>query len=101
MSEQQILNFLGIAKRARQTISGQELVLKAIKSGRANFVFLASDTSANAQQVLIKALNKKSIPFDLSFSQIELSQAIGQATKSIAVTDKGFAQRFQELVQNN
>lgn len=101
MTQQRILNFLGLAKRARKIVTGQELVLKAVKNGQVYFVFLATDTGAVAQKSFQTTLKKRQIPFDQTFSQIQLSQAIGQATKAIAITDRGFAQRFQELITNN
>ena len=45
--EQQITQLLGLATRARKTISGEELVVKEIRSKKAKLVLLASDASQN------------------------------------------------------
>ncbi|UQS83498.1 L7Ae/L30e/S12e/Gadd45 family ribosomal protein [Bombilactobacillus thymidiniphilus] len=100
MNEQKILNFLGIAQRANQIISGQELVLKAIKKQHAKFVFIASDTGNVAQKDFLLALERQQIAYTDYFSQIQLSSAIGRSTKSIAIMDIGFAQRFRELIND-
>ena len=42
-SEQQILNLLGLARRARQITAGEGLVLKSIRNHQAKLVFLATD----------------------------------------------------------
>ena len=39
--EQQILHLLGLATRARKTISGEELVVKEIRSQKAKLVILS------------------------------------------------------------
>ena len=40
-NKEQVLNLLGIARRARQLQSGEEIVLKNIQNKKAKFVFLA------------------------------------------------------------
>ncbi|WP_179193713.1 ribosomal L7Ae/L30e/S12e/Gadd45 family protein, partial [Bacillus sp. S1-R5C1-FB] len=40
-------SFLGLAHRARKIISGEELVLKAVRSGKAKLVLLSEDASVN------------------------------------------------------
>ena len=47
MTNPALLQLLGLAARARKTISGEELVIKEIRNGKAKLVFLASDASAN------------------------------------------------------
>lgn len=50
MTNPALLQLLGLAARARKTISGEELVVKEIRSGKAKLVFLASDASANTSK---------------------------------------------------
>lgn len=53
-NKEQVLNLLGIARRARQLQSGEEIVLKNIQTKKAKFVFLASDAGkASAKRLLI------------------------------------------------
>ena len=47
MTNQAVLQMLGLAARARKVISGEELVVKEIRHGNAKLVLLASDASAN------------------------------------------------------
>ncbi|MBA1435026.1 L7Ae/L30e/S12e/Gadd45 family ribosomal protein [Bombilactobacillus bombi] len=101
MNKQAVLNLLGLAFRAQRVTSGQQLVVQAIRKQEAQFVFLAQDLSPASSKELTFELQKRQIPFTNSFSQAELSQAIGRLRKVIAVTDPGFAQRFKELTSIN
>lgn len=38
---------MGLAKRAKKTITGEDLVTKAIQNGQAKLVILANDASSN------------------------------------------------------
>ena len=55
--EEQISNLLGLATRARKTITGEELVVKEIRSQKAKLVVLSNDASKNTA----KKINDKSI----------------------------------------
>ena len=96
--KQQLLNLIGLAKRARKTVTGEDLVKKAIQNGQARLVLLASDGSAN----LIKKMTDKSSYYEVTvcqmFSEMELSHAIGQNRKVIAVVDGGFAKKMESLM---
>ncbi|MER2071649.1 MAG: ribosomal L7Ae/L30e/S12e/Gadd45 family protein, partial [Psychrobacillus sp.] len=59
--EQQITQLLGLATRARKTISGEELVVKEIRSKKAKLVILANDASHNTA----KKLNDKCASFNV------------------------------------
>lgn len=47
MSNERWASLLGLANRARKVISGEELTVKEIRSGRAKLVLLAEDASEN------------------------------------------------------
>ena len=49
-NKEQVLNLLGIARRARQLQSGEEIVLKNIQTKKAKFVFLASDAGKDIEK---------------------------------------------------
>lgn len=94
------MNLLGLAFRANKVVTGQEFVVNAIKSHQAKFVFLASDTSLRTLTELKSIIKKNEINYTDRFTQSELSNAIGRNRKTIAITDKGFAGRFNELIDN-
>ncbi|WEV61031.1 YlxQ-related RNA-binding protein [Streptococcaceae bacterium ESL0729] len=94
-----VLNLLGLAKRAGKLTSGEDLVVKSIQNGKAKLVFLGHDASKN----LIKKITDKTSYYEVSmtdiFSTLELSQAVGEPRKVIAVTDRGFAKKMGELME--
>jgi ribosomal protein L7Ae-like RNA K-turn-binding protein len=98
-NKQKALNLLGLAKRAGKIITGEELVVKSIQNGKANLVILANDASSN----LIKKITDKSTFYEVSVSQHftvnELSQAIGQNRKVVALADSGFAKKMESLME--
>ena len=47
MSKEQILNFLGLAMRARKVKSGESVLLTEIKENNIKLVIMASDASEN------------------------------------------------------
>lgn len=51
--EEQISNLLGLATRARKTITGEELVVKEIRSKKAKLVVLSNDASKNTAKKLM------------------------------------------------
>lgn len=96
-SNQQILNLLGIAQRARQLTSGEGIVLKNIQTNKAKFVFLAKDAGAASAKKFIDKCNFYHVPYDQRFTKAQLSQATGQARTVFGVMQSGFARKFEEL----
>jgi Ribosomal protein HS6-type (S12/L30/L7a) len=99
MNKEKTLNLLGLARRANKTTTGEGLVVKSIQNKKAKFVFLANDASNN----LIKKITDKTNYYKISMTDIfttaELSQAIGEPRKVIAVEDAGFAKKMGELME--
>lgn len=64
MSEQpdRLLQLLGICMRARQLVSGEEQVLKAIQQQKAKLVFIGSDISQLTQKKLTDKSHFYEIP---------------------------------------
>ncbi len=97
--KQQVLNLLGLAQRAGRLISGEELVVDAIRKGQAKLVFLAQDAGPN----LIKKITDKSKTYQVevvtAFSTLELSIAVGKSRKVLAVTDAGFTKKMRSIME--
>lgn len=48
--EQQLLNLLGLAQRAGQLVTGEPMVLAAIKAGNIRFLWVANDMGASSKR---------------------------------------------------
>ena len=99
MNENQWASLLGLANRARKIISGEELSLKEIRSGKAKLVLLSKDASANT----VKKITDKCRSYDVPFRMIEnrevLGHAIGkEARVVVAILDGGFAKKLLTLL---
>ncbi|MFD0049350.1 YlxQ family RNA-binding protein [Actinomycetes bacterium NPDC127524] len=99
MKQQQWMSLLGLANRARKLISGEELVVKEIRSGGAKLILLAADASLNTE----KKISDKCIHYQVPLKRVEnrslLGQAIGkEARVAVAVLDEGFARKLQTLL---
>ena len=72
-NKEQVLNLLGIARRARQLQSGEEIVLKNIQTKKAKFVFLASDAGKASAKKITDKSKFYGIPFSTDFTREQLS----------------------------
>ena len=101
MSNDRLLNFLGICKRAGALLSGAETVTKAVNENKALLVLYASDTSQNSLKDVLKAAGEHGVPaYELPRTKEELSFALGKHCGIVCTTDKGFAQKISDLIMN-
>ena len=85
------LSNLGLCKRAGGLITGEELVIEGIRSGKVFLVFLAKDAGENAKKQIKDKSKFYNVEVNESFTTDELSNAIGQANrKVIGITVKNF-----------
>ncbi|MCI1974955.1 MAG: ribosomal L7Ae/L30e/S12e/Gadd45 family protein [Limosilactobacillus sp.] len=100
-NQQSVLNLLGLARRAKQTQSGEGSVLKSIQTGKAQFVFLAKDAGSATTKKFTDKCVFYHVPQCSLFTKQQLSQATGQSRTIICVTQSGFARKFEELLAMN
>ncbi|RAL26332.1 YlxQ family RNA-binding protein [Thermoflavimicrobium daqui] len=95
-----LLNTLGLAMRAGKIISGEDLVIREIRSKKAKIVILATDTARNTEKKISDKCQFYQVPMIRFGTRQELGNAIGKTERVvIAVTDFGFAKMIQQLVQ--
>lgn len=99
MDKEKILNLLGLAMRAGKLVTGEELTIGDIRSGKAKFVLVAADASENTRKKIKDKCSYYKVPCDESFLQAELSHAIGKTRMVIGINDQGFAKKFKELIK--
>lgn len=99
-NNEKALNMLGMATRAGKIITGEGLVLQAVRSQKVKLVFVANDASDNTRKKLTDKCSYYAIPCTMEFSQMEISQAIGRNRMICGVSDAGFAKKMKELLSN-
>jgi len=78
--------------RAGKLASGEEIVLKAIRSGDAKLVLLAGDASDNTKKKVSDKCESYGVELLIGYTRFELGGAVGKPERVLfAVTDKGFA----------
>ena len=97
--QQQVLNLLGLAQRAGRLISGEELVVDAIRKGQAKLVFLAQDAGPNLTKKITDKSKTYQVEVVTAFSTLELSIAVGKSRKVLTVTDAGFTKKMRSIME--
>jgi ribosomal protein L7Ae-like RNA K-turn-binding protein len=99
MKQNQWMSLLGLANRARKIISGEELTVKQIQSGKAYLILLSADASANTTKKITDKCNSYEVPYKMVENRHLLGQAIGkEARVVVAVLDDGFAKKMVTLL---
>ncbi|MGT2803020.1 YlxQ-related RNA-binding protein [Streptococcus henryi] len=91
-------NMIGLAQRAGKVISGEELVVKAIQTGKAQLIFLANDAGPNVTKKITDKSNYYKVEVSTVFNALELSAALGKPRKVVAVADAGFSKKMRTLM---
>lgn len=86
-----VLQLLGLIKKAGKLITGEEFVVDGIRKNKVFYVFLASDAGINTSKKINDKTKFYNVPLCTSFSSDELSSVIGKNRIVIGITDKGFA----------
>jgi len=102
MNKAKVLGHIGLAMRARNITSGEEMVLDAIRKKRAFVVFLASDAGPNTTKRITDKSTFYNVTLITAFTSDELSTAIGKDNRKVlAITDFHFAQMISTSIQEN
>ena len=99
MNENKWKSLLGLAYRARKVISGDELVIKEIRSNRAKLVLLSMDASVNTEKKITDKCHFYGVPLRKVQNRSILGEAIGkEARVVVSIQDEGFAQKLKSLL---
>jgi ribosomal protein L7Ae-like RNA K-turn-binding protein len=83
MKQNQWMSLLGLANRARKIISGEELSVKQIQSGKARLIILSADASANTTKKITDKCNSYEVPYKIVENRHLLGQAIGKEARVV------------------
>lgn len=98
MTDKQIANLLGLAKRAGGLVTGTDACMTSIRSGKAALAIVANDTGGNAMKKYHDKCKFYGVPLLEMFDKESLGHAVGKSHGAIVViTEKGFAERIQQL----
>lgn len=99
--ERKLLAYVGFAARGRNTASGSELTLGAVRRspGRVCVIAAADASERTKKQLRDKCLYYKTALFEPNITSEELGKATGKTSSiaAVAVTDKGLADAIAAL----
>jgi ribosomal protein L7Ae-like RNA K-turn-binding protein len=102
MKQSRWMSLLGLANRARKVISGEELVIKEVRNGKAKIVILSQDASDNTRKKISDKCRYYNVPLVSVDDRYSLGQAIGkEARVVVALADNGFAKKLSELLDES
>jgi ribosomal protein L7Ae-like RNA K-turn-binding protein len=98
---QKVLQQLGLCQRAGKIVSGEELVLDAIRRGKAKLVLLSEDASPNTAKRIKDKSDFYNVPLLVALNRGQIGDAIGKAERVvIVITDAGFAKMIGDGLKN-
>ena len=93
---------LGLALRAGKLESGDEGVMKAVRSGAARLVIVATDASANAMKKYTDKCKYYGVPCIAAFDRKALGRSVGKPERvAVAVTDTGLSELVLKCMANH
>ena len=100
MTQNKLLSYLGLAARGRNVVSGEFMTEKAVKTGMACLVLIASDASERTKKDFMDMCKFYEVPcYEISTKE-ELGHAIGKEVRaSLAVTDEGLTKAILRQIQ--
>ncbi|GKV55550.1 50S ribosomal protein L7ae [Sporosarcina sp. NCCP-2222] len=97
-----IYQTLGMAARARKIVTGEELVVREIRNGKAKLVIVSNDASKNTMKKITDKCNSYNVEKHVLGSREELGHAIGKESRVVlALTDAGFAGKLSGLLNES
>ena len=94
-----VLNLLGLAQRSGKIASGEFMVEKTVKEGRAALVIIAADASGNTKKKFQNMCTFYHVPVTELSGKEELGHCIGRSERSsLALTDEGFADAVKKAL---
>lgn len=91
------LSLIGLAQKAGRVASGEFMVEKEVRAGRAYLVIVAGDSSDNTKKKFRNMCEFYKIPICFYGDKNTLGNAIGREFRaSLAILDEGFADGIQK-----
>ncbi len=99
----ELLNAIGLAKRANKLISGESMVIESIRGKRAKLVLIASDCEKNNFNKIVNKCKFYEVEYiQIDADKYDLGSAIGKDIRvCIAIEDKGFKQLIYKKIRSD
>ncbi len=96
------LRMLGLATRARKTVSGATACEKAVIRGNARLILIAEDAADDTRERMTRLCNNVEVPCRVAGTGEILGQYTGKDLRmTVGILDQGFADRIRELLDES
>ena len=103
LSNDRLLSFLGLCRRAGKMTIGNDAVTQNINNGKTYLIILAQDVSDRTEETLRKKLEKSGSRLEirkLPYSRYDMNAALGKFAGVMSVDNRGFAKKIIEMMGN-
>ncbi|MCY0901949.1 MAG: ribosomal L7Ae/L30e/S12e/Gadd45 family protein [Firmicutes bacterium] len=91
-------SLLGLAARAGELVSGEDICMREIRSQRARLVVLATDAGANGAKKIRDKCAFYGVPLVVALDRTVLGQVIGKGDRTVvAITSTAFAEMIKKV----
>lgn len=98
-NRRKIFNLIGLATKARKTVSGEFMTEKTIKEGKALLVVVSEEASDNTKKMFTNMCTYYKVPIYFFGGKDELGHAMGKEMRaSLAFVDHEFAKAVVKLM---
>lgn len=101
MNKNKVLSMLGLSTKAGKVVTGEFSTEKAVKTGKAYLVIVASDASDNTKKKFRNMCNYYEVVMKEYSDKDSLGQACGKESRaSLAITDEGLAKAVSKQIES-
>ncbi|MFV0425087.1 MAG: L7Ae/L30e/S12e/Gadd45 family ribosomal protein [Bacilli bacterium] len=103
MNSADVLNAIGLCKRANRIVSGESMVIDSIKHNVANLVLISADCEKNTYNKIINKCKFYNVEFvQLAVDKYDLGNSIGKDIRvCVAIEDKGFKEMILKKIRSD
>ena len=99
MDEKRAASLLGIAVKAGKTVSGEDSVLKNIRSAKAKLVLLSSEASERTKGTFRDKCSHYRVPLYELGTKEELGRILGKGVRTVVcILDENLAEGIEKLL---
>ena len=97
-TEEKVLSFLGLCRRAGQVQCGQDVCAEAAKNGKTQIIFMDPGVSANTRERVTAVCGRYRVPL---YALADPGCAVGRpACRVLCVSSGGMAEKLLRLLEN-
>jgi ribosomal protein L7Ae-like RNA K-turn-binding protein len=102
MDKQKIFDFIGLLKRGRNIVSGEDTVERLTKSNKIFMVIIAEDASHSTKKKFLDLCSHRDIPIVIWGTKEDIGKHIGcELRVALGITNKSAAIRLIDLMGVN